>query len=185
MKSGAESGWDYSSRWFSGSNTTNELYSVATGDIIPVDLNSFLCKNAKIIADLFRKLERPDMVEKYEDIRESLKAAIRYEARSSSRLEDSYLIIWGLCCMTRRTVCGTTTIMWQARPTRSFIHQTWPLCTPCAIMMTLTLMSRWPNGADLQLSTTAEEFPPAWRTAASSGTSLMFGLPWWRWWWQR
>ena len=93
MKSGAESGWDYSSRWFSGRNTTNELYSVATGDIIPVDLNSFLCKNAKIIADLFRKLERPDMVEKYEDIRESLKAAIRYEARSSSRLEDSYLII--------------------------------------------------------------------------------------------
>ena len=44
---------------------------------MPVDLNSFLCRNAQIIAELFGKLERPDMVKKYEDIRENLKAAIR------------------------------------------------------------------------------------------------------------
>ena len=78
MKSGAESGWDYSSRWFSGNQTNNELYSVATGHILPVDLNSFLCKNAQIIAELFRRLERLDMAKQYEDIRENLKTAIRY-----------------------------------------------------------------------------------------------------------
>ena len=77
MKSGAESGWDYSSRWFSGTNEDQELLNVSTGDILPVDLNSFLCRNAQIIAELFVRLERQDMVKKYEDIRENLKAAIR------------------------------------------------------------------------------------------------------------
>ena len=77
MKSGAESGWDYSSRWFSGTNEDQELLNVSTGDILPVDLNSFLCRNAQIIAELFVRLERPDMVKKYEEIRENLKAAIR------------------------------------------------------------------------------------------------------------
>ena len=79
MKSGAESGWDYSSRWFSGSTDgDNELYSVSTGDILPVDLNSFLCKNAEIIAELYRRLERLDIAKQYEDIRKNLKTAIRY-----------------------------------------------------------------------------------------------------------
>ena len=77
MKSGAESGWDYSSRWFSASTADNSLSSVSTGDILPVDLNSFLCKNAQIIAELFRRVEKFDMAKKYDDIRENLKAAIR------------------------------------------------------------------------------------------------------------
>ena len=84
MKSGAESGWDYSSRWFSGSSQGNELYSVSTGDILPVDLNSFLCKNAQIIAELYRRLERRDIAKQYEDIRENLKAAIRYKKKKKS-----------------------------------------------------------------------------------------------------
>ena len=77
MKSGAESGWDYSSRWFSGSGSNNSLASVSTGDILPVDLNSFLCKNAEIIAELFRRVEKDDMARKYDEIRDNLKAAIR------------------------------------------------------------------------------------------------------------
>jgi len=79
MKSGAESGWDYSSRWFNNNNNNNNnsLSSVSTGDILPVDLNSFLCKNAEILAELFRRMERPDMATKYEIIRENLKVAIR------------------------------------------------------------------------------------------------------------
>ena len=77
MKSGAESGWDYSSRWFSPSQDGPELLSVSTGDILPVDLNSFLCRNAQIIAELYRRLERLDIAQKYEDIRANLKNAIR------------------------------------------------------------------------------------------------------------
>ena len=77
MKSGAESGWDYSSRWFSDNREGDELLSVSTGDILPVDLNSFLCKNAQIIAELYRRLERLDIAQQYQDIRENLKTAIR------------------------------------------------------------------------------------------------------------
>merc|ERR1719222_1630723 len=59
MKSGAESGWDYSSRWFVGNESFHEeeeLLKVRTADILPVDLNSFLCKNAKILADFFTRM---------------------------------------------------------------------------------------------------------------------------------
>ena len=40
------SGWDYSSRWMEDNLQSNddELLSVKTGDILPVDLNSFLCR---------------------------------------------------------------------------------------------------------------------------------------------
>ncbi|PRY49865.1 alpha,alpha-trehalase [Arcticibacter pallidicorallinus] len=39
LRSGAESGWDYSSRWFSDGKTLN---TIQTTDIIPVDLNALL-----------------------------------------------------------------------------------------------------------------------------------------------
>jgi alpha,alpha-trehalase len=39
LRAGAESGWDFSSRWF---DETNQLKSIRTFDILPVDLNSFL-----------------------------------------------------------------------------------------------------------------------------------------------
>ena len=124
MKSGAESGWDYSSRWFSGGAEGSELYSVSTGDILPVDLNSFLCKNAQIIAELYRRLERLDIARQYEDIRDNLKAAIRYsngrqgnktERSSSTRgsrfcWQNVLLIMINISeqyCMMKRTWSGT------------------------------------------------------------------------------
>ena len=39
LRAGAESGWDYSSRWFSDGNT---FASINTADIVPVDLNCLL-----------------------------------------------------------------------------------------------------------------------------------------------
>jgi len=79
MKSGAESGWDYSSRWFVNNekrSEEDELLDVKTGDIIPVDLNSFLCKNADIMAKLFEQVEKPDKVKEYTKIKDDLKEAI-------------------------------------------------------------------------------------------------------------
>lgn len=75
MKSGAESGWDYSSRWFNQHNGT--VANVRTGDIIPVDLNAILCKNAAILAGFFRKLERDDLANQYEGYREKIREGIR------------------------------------------------------------------------------------------------------------
>jgi len=80
MKSGAESGWDYSSRWFvknQSRSAEDELLGVKTGDIIPVDLNSFLCKNAEIMENLFLQVEKPEKAAEYREIRDELKEAIR------------------------------------------------------------------------------------------------------------
>eukprot|EP00092_Neocalanus_flemingeri_P028461 GFUD01030905.1.p1 GENE.GFUD01030905.1~~GFUD01030905.1.p1 ORF type:complete len:578 (+),score=170.64 GFUD01030905.1:384-2117(+) len=80
MKSGAESGWDYSSRWFVTNQKRSgddELLDVKTGDIIPVDLNAFLCKNAEIMANLFQQVEKPEKAKEYIKIRNDLKESMR------------------------------------------------------------------------------------------------------------
>ncbi|XP_072049491.1 trehalase-like [Amphiura filiformis] len=51
LASGAESGWDYSSRWFQEKQT--DLKSIRTKQIVPVELNSILCMNEKILAEMF------------------------------------------------------------------------------------------------------------------------------------
>jgi alpha,alpha-trehalase len=56
IASAAESGWDFSSRWFSQDETNpfrNTLRSVRTSKIVPVDLNAFVCWNEAIMADLY------------------------------------------------------------------------------------------------------------------------------------
>ena len=57
LKTGAETGWDYSSRWFI--NTDPETEDVSLKDtkarsIIPVDLNSILAENARIISTYYK-----------------------------------------------------------------------------------------------------------------------------------
>ena len=51
LRSAAESGWDFSSRWFLQGNT---LAATSTSNFAPVDLNSFLCKAAGIIGELHK-----------------------------------------------------------------------------------------------------------------------------------
>lgn len=51
LSTAAETGYDFSSRWF---NVSTELCSIQTSDLIPVDLNSILYKNELIIAKLCR-----------------------------------------------------------------------------------------------------------------------------------
>jgi len=45
LKSGAESGWDFSTRWLIGKNgsTSQNLTDINVLNIVPVDLNAFLC----------------------------------------------------------------------------------------------------------------------------------------------
>lgn len=67
LKSAAESGWDFSSRWFID-NATNHgnISSIHTRYIIPVDLNALLHKNAKLLAKWFGQLGNKDKAKKYE-----------------------------------------------------------------------------------------------------------------------
>ncbi|MDR0956027.1 MAG: hypothetical protein LBM73_02790, partial [Candidatus Nomurabacteria bacterium] len=53
LRAGAESGWDFSSRWL---DDDCELASIRTADILPVDLNCLLYDLEKTIATGFRKL---------------------------------------------------------------------------------------------------------------------------------
>lgn len=76
LRAGAESGWDYSTRWFSD---PGEFATVKTTDFIPIDLNSLLyhlelkiselslIARNKQIAEKFKKLaqRRKHLIEKY------------------------------------------------------------------------------------------------------------------------
>jgi len=79
IKSGAESGWDFSSRWMETipASEEQEMLEIKTGNIIPVDLNSFLCKNARILSILFNKVENEENASKYDNISRNLKDSIR------------------------------------------------------------------------------------------------------------
>lgn len=55
MKSGAESGWDFSSRWVANPAETNITF-IKTQNIIPVDLNAYLCGAHKQVAKFHKML---------------------------------------------------------------------------------------------------------------------------------
>ena len=52
LASAAESGWDFSSRWFGQQGT---LSSIRTKQIVPVDLNSIMCLNERLLADFYEQ----------------------------------------------------------------------------------------------------------------------------------
>lgn len=68
LKAGAESGMDFSSRWFVNENGTNEgdLAEIKTRSIVPVDLNALLYMNAKIIAEFHDKTGNKAKSDEYE-----------------------------------------------------------------------------------------------------------------------
>ena len=54
VASAAETGWDFSSRWFAQTGQyAEEMRSIRTTSIVPVDLNAFVCMNSRIMANFF------------------------------------------------------------------------------------------------------------------------------------
>ncbi|XP_022159968.1 trehalase-like [Myzus persicae] len=70
IKSAAESGWDFSSRWFITANGTNNgnLSDIQTANIVPVDLNSLLHVNALTLSTWFDQIGDKINAEKYKTI---------------------------------------------------------------------------------------------------------------------
>jgi alpha,alpha-trehalase len=56
LRAGAESGWDFSSRWF---KDASDIKTIHTTDIIPVDLNSLLYQLEVTIAEGYRYMLQP------------------------------------------------------------------------------------------------------------------------------
>ncbi|KRG04852.1 trehalase isoform X1 [Drosophila mojavensis] len=79
LKSAAESGMDFSSRWYINEEGTNvgNLSVTKTRSIVPVDLNSILYWNAKIIAEFHAKAGNVDKMTEYETKAQKIKEAIQ------------------------------------------------------------------------------------------------------------
>ncbi|XP_049817382.1 trehalase isoform X2 [Aethina tumida] len=69
LKAAAESGWDFSSRWFI-TNATNKgnLTNTKTRSIVPVELNSFIYWNADILTEFFTELGNETSAKRYRNI---------------------------------------------------------------------------------------------------------------------
>ncbi|MDQ6902495.1 MAG: alpha,alpha-trehalase TreF [Bacteroidota bacterium] len=63
LRAAAESGWDFSSRWF---KDVNDFSSIHTTEIIPVDLNCLLFNLEKTIAEAYRLLKNEEQSLKFE-----------------------------------------------------------------------------------------------------------------------
>ncbi|XP_077985420.1 trehalase-like isoform X2 [Glandiceps talaboti] len=111
IASAAESGWDFSSRWFEGKT----LDTIRTTDIVPVDLNSMLCMSERILSELFEREGDTGKAQYYSDAldrrREALKNVLWDETKgawfdydlttSALRTENFYLAsvapLWAGC----------------------------------------------------------------------------------------
>ncbi|XP_019696678.1 trehalase isoform X2 [Harpegnathos saltator] len=78
LKTAAESGWDFSSRWFvyEGTNKGN-LTNLKTRSIIPVDLNVIIYRNARLLAKYNRQTGNETKGAYYDDVAEKWKEAVR------------------------------------------------------------------------------------------------------------
>lgn len=62
LASAAESGWDFSSRWF---KNATEMETIETNSIIPVDLNAIMCYNMNIMSYFFDEINNLKKAKEY------------------------------------------------------------------------------------------------------------------------
>ena len=73
LRAGAESGWDFSSRWFID---PKNIHTIHTADIVPVDLNCLLYQLEETIAESYRLLKNPLLMRKFQKLAERRAKAI-------------------------------------------------------------------------------------------------------------
>ena len=74
LRAGAESGWDFSSRWFLD---PTDIRTIHTADIIPVDLNCLLYQLEQTIAETYRLLKNPLLARKFQNLADRRAKAIQ------------------------------------------------------------------------------------------------------------
>lgn len=62
LRAGAESGWDFSSRWFTD---PHDIRTIHTADIIPVDLNCLLYELEQTIAEAYQLFKQPLLARRF------------------------------------------------------------------------------------------------------------------------
>ncbi|KAI9292050.1 glycoside hydrolase [Neoconidiobolus thromboides FSU 785] len=105
IATGAESGWDYSTRWLSNDfepnlNQTNEeiLSHLKTREVIPVDLNSIMYLNEKLLSKLhlmmFNLTNQKDSNSNQKKCNQHLTLSKKYLKASELRKQLMYNIFW-------------------------------------------------------------------------------------------
>lgn len=74
LRAAAESGWDFSSRWFLD---PHDIRTIHTADIIPVDLNCLLYQLEETLAETYRLLKNPLLARKFHNFAERRSKAIQ------------------------------------------------------------------------------------------------------------
>ena len=74
LRAGAESGWDFSSRWF---RDAHDISSIHTTDLVPVDLNCLLYQLETTIAEAYRLMYQPLLAHKFHRLAERRAATIQ------------------------------------------------------------------------------------------------------------
>ncbi len=64
LRAGAASGWDYSSRWF---GCPDDIGTIRTTSILPIDLNAFMYKLEITISDLAKNTGEPATAQRFSD----------------------------------------------------------------------------------------------------------------------
>lgn len=107
LRAGAESGWDFSSRWF---EDPADIQSIHTTDIVAVDLNCLLYQLEITIAEAFQLLKQPLLARRYQTAAERRKEAIlRYCWNAESQFFEDYNFRKGHTTG-RRTLAGVFTL---------------------------------------------------------------------------
>jgi len=73
LRAAAESGWDFSSRWF---EDPHDIRTIHAADLIPVDLNCLLYLMEVTIADAYKMLRQPLLIKRFTTLANQRKAAI-------------------------------------------------------------------------------------------------------------
>ncbi len=73
LRAAAESGWDFSSRWF---RNPNDISTIHTTDILPIDLNCLMYHLENTIAETYKSLFQPILARRFKKSAEKRKDAI-------------------------------------------------------------------------------------------------------------
>ncbi len=101
IRAAAESGWDFSTRWF---DDENDFSTIQTTDIIPVDLNCLMYHLEKTMAEAYLLNEEFELYQDFE-----LRAKKRCEAIDTYFWDGTPELLYGLQFCQKRAVQSSNT----------------------------------------------------------------------------
>lgn len=113
LRSGAESGWDFSTRWFADGKS---IGTIQTTNVIPVDLNGLLYNLELTLAKAYLETKNPALAKEYTTAAAKRKAAInKYCYNSQQHWYYDYIISSGKQSK-EQTIAGASPLFFNLAP---------------------------------------------------------------------